>query len=123
MRAVNWLETESRVPWIHVKFMADLVQAFGMMPGPCPGGQNAFDITTGEFVPSELAPKNAMEAATVAGMRDIVGMEFGDVESLNWTRNEAEGTRAWGPSLRASAIGQIKRTEELRCAGSPLFVK
>ena len=29
-----------------------------------------------------------MEAATVAGMRDIVGMEFGDVESLNWTRNE-----------------------------------
>ena len=88
MRAVNWLETESRVPWIHVKFMADLVQAFGMMPGPCPGGKTHFDITTGEFVPSELAPKNAMEAATVAGMRDIVGMEFGDVESLNWTRNE-----------------------------------
>ena len=108
MRAVNWLETESRVPWIHVKFMADLVQALGMMPGPCPSGKTHFDITTGEFVPSELAPKNAMEAATVAGMRGIVGMEFGDVESLNWTRNERKALVLGGHRYVQAQLGKSR---------------
>lgn len=88
MRAVNWLETETRVPWVHVKFMAEFVHALGMMPGPCPEGKSHFDIATGEFVLPELAPKNAMEAAIVAGMRDIVGMEFAQVGQLHWTRQD-----------------------------------
>ena len=46
----------------------------------------SFDIETGEFVPSERAPKTAMDAATVHVMREIVGMDFGEMERLEWSR-------------------------------------
>ena len=86
-QATEWLESETRVAWIHVKFMACLVQALGMMPDVPPSQAPAFDIATGEYVPAELAPKTSMDANTVQGMREIVGMEFGDIEGLNWPRS------------------------------------
>ena len=82
--AAHWLEHEQHVPWIHVKFMAELVQALGMMPDESTELNKAFDIATGEYVPLELAPKTAMSAEVVQGMRQIVGMEFGVVGRLNW---------------------------------------
>ena len=86
-RATEWLESETSVAWIHVKFMACLVQALGMMPDVPPPHAPAFDIATGEYVPAELAPKTSLDANTVQGMREIVGMEFGDIEGLNWPRS------------------------------------
>ena len=76
--------------------MAELVHALGMMPSPCPDVKRILTSRQESLSLPELAPKNAM-TATVAGMRDIVGMEFGDVESLNWTRNERKAL-SWGPS-------------------------
>ena len=88
MRSVDWLESQPRVPLIHVKFMAELVHTLGLLPASCPPDKTHFDIVMGEYVSSELAPKHAMTSVTVSGMRDIVGMDFGVVEQLNWTRNE-----------------------------------
>jgi len=87
-RAADWLDRASDIPWIHVKFMADFVAALGLLPGEPPPHGAPLDIATGEYVPVELAPKTAMDAATVKGMREIVGMEFGDVHRLNWPRNQ-----------------------------------
>ena len=84
LRAAHWLEHEQHVPWIHVKFMAELVQALGMMPDESTELNKAFDIATGEYVPLELAPKTAMDSAVVQGMRRIVGMEFGEMGRLDW---------------------------------------
>ena len=89
-RAVDWLESAADIPWIHVKFMAEFVEALGLMPEEPPvngSNRSLFDIATGEYVPEELAPKTAMDAATVKGMREIVGMEFGDVHRLDWPRD------------------------------------
>ena len=86
-QAADWLETAAEIPWIHVKFMADFVAALGMLPGAPPANGDPLDIATGEHVPVELAPKTAMDAATVTGIREIVGMEFGDVHRLNWPRD------------------------------------
>ena len=72
------------MPWIHVKFMAELVQALGMMPDESTELNKAFDIATGEYVPLELAPKTAMDSEVVQGMRRIVGMEFGKMGRLDW---------------------------------------
>ena len=84
LRAAHWLEHEQHVPWIHVKFMAELVQALGMMPDESTELNRAFDIATGEYVPLELAPKTAMDSEVVQGMRRIVGMEFGEMGRLDW---------------------------------------
>ena len=86
-QAADWLETAAEIPWIHVKFMADFVAALGLLPEEPPTNDSPFDIATGEYVPKELAPKTSMDAATVKGMREIVGMEFGDVHRLNWPRD------------------------------------
>ena len=78
------------IPWIHVKFMAEFVEALGLMPDEPPvngSNRSLFDIATGEYLPEELAPKTAMDAATVKGMREIVGMEFGEVHRLDWPRD------------------------------------
>ena len=86
-QTTNWLETAADIPWIHVKFMADFVAALGLLPEEPPTYNSPLDIATGEYVPQELAPKTAMDAATVKGMREIVGMEFGAVHRLNWPRD------------------------------------
>jgi len=86
LQATTWLESEPRVAWIHVKFMAELVQALGMMPAPPPGDHVRLDVTTGDYVPPELAPKTALDPSVVHGMREILGMEFGVLERLEWPR-------------------------------------
>lgn len=85
--AAEWLETAADIPWIHVKFMADFVAALGLLPEEPPTNESPLDIATGEYVPEELASKTAMDAATVKGMREIVGMDFGAVHRLNWPRD------------------------------------
>ena len=86
LQTTNWLEHVGSISLIHVRFMSELVHALGLMP-VIPGGEGlSFDIETGEFVPSEYAPKTAMDAATVHVMRDIVGMDFGEMERLEWSR-------------------------------------
>ena len=84
LHALRWLEDEPNVPWIHVKFMAHLVDALGMMPLLPEDPTWRMDVNTGEFVPQEHAPKTALDQAVVAGMRQIPGMEFADLDRLNW---------------------------------------
>ena len=73
------------MPWIHVKFMAHLVDALGIMPLLPENPTWCMDVNTGEFVPQEHAPKTALEQAVVAGMREIPGMEFAELDTLNWS--------------------------------------
>lgn len=82
----RWLESEPQVAWIHVKFMALLVQALGMMPQPPLREGWLLDIRSGEYMPAEHSAKNALDAEVVQGMRDILGMEFGHLERLAWSR-------------------------------------
>lgn len=86
LAATEWLESEPHVAWIHVKFMAELVHALGMMPEVPPNETSRLDIGTGEYVPSELAPKTALSPEVVEGLRGILGMEFGQLERLAWAR-------------------------------------
>lgn len=86
LAATEWLESEPHVAWIHVKFMAELVHALGMMPEVPPNDTSRLDIGTGEYVPSELAPKTALSPEVVEGLRGILGMEFGQLERLTWGR-------------------------------------
>ncbi|MEE2918964.1 MAG: DNA repair protein RecO C-terminal domain-containing protein [Bacteroidota bacterium] len=86
--AANWLDAASDIPWIHVKFMAEFVHALGLLPQEPPVSGWPLDISTGEYVRAELAPKTAVDAATVRGMREIVGMDFGEVHRLNWAREQ-----------------------------------
>ena len=86
LHTTAWLESEPQVAWIHVKFMAELVHALGMMPEEPPNNTCRLDIGTGEYIPSELAPKTSLTAEVVIGLRDILGMEFALLERLAWPR-------------------------------------
>jgi len=111
LATTEWLESEPHVAWIHVKFMAELVHALGMMPEVPPNETSRLDIGTGEYVPSELAPKTALAPEVVKGMRDILGMEFAELERLGWSRARRKDL-VLGAHRYAQA--QLGKTRELK---------
>lgn len=111
VHALGWLEDEPKIPWIHVKFMAHLVDALGMMPLLPEDPTWRMDVNTGEFVPQEHAPKTALDQAVVAGMRQIPGMEFAQLDTLNWS---LDTRKALVLGAHRHIQSQLGKTRELK---------
>ena len=88
LQALDWLETEEQVPWIHVKFMAHLVEALGMMPPLDDDHGMWLDVATGDYVDPEHATKSSLSPEVVSLLRQIPGMNFGSLQRLPWTRDQ-----------------------------------
>ena len=86
IKAVEWLESEPATSWIHVKFLSHFVWALGMMPESPHHDKLWLNLATGEFVPEEHASKTDLSAQVVHDLRNILGMDFGQMERLSWSR-------------------------------------
>ena len=87
-RTVHELETEVQVGWVHVSFMANLVEALGLLPADPPNREHWFSIRSGEYVSKERAVQGDLSPAAVRAMLAIRGMEFADVGNLKLTHDQ-----------------------------------